>query len=207
MRVLIACERSGVVRRAFRDRGHDAWSCDIEAADDGDPHHLRGDASKVLGGKMEPGYMNWITVPWDLLIAFPPCTRLTRAGARWWPKFQGEQQEALEFVRQLLAAPIERIALENPPGKIGTAIRKADQYVQPWMFGHPEKKETGLWLKNLPKLVPTKDVHAHMLTLPKKDQNRVHYMAPGPERGRLRSETYPGIAAAMADQWGGLPST
>jgi hypothetical protein len=137
------------------------------------------------------------------MIAHPPCTYLTRAGARWWPGRQQEQAEALEFVRVLLSAPIPRIALENPPGRIGTAIRPADQYVQPWQFGHPETKGTGLWLVGLPHLVPTKDVHAEMLTLPMKDRSRVHYMAPGPDRWKLRSTTYAGIAEAMAEQWGG----
>jgi len=132
---------------------------------------------------------------WDLMVAHPPCTHLTRSGARWWPDLpQGAQDAALEFVQCLLEAPIPRIALENPPGAIGTRIRPADQYIQPWQFGHGEVKTTGLWLKNLPRLRATYRVDGRV--------PRVHYAAPGPQRWKERSRTLEGIARAMAEQWG-----
>jgi site-specific DNA-cytosine methylase len=194
MRVLVACEFSGTVRRAFRSLGHDAWSCDILPAEDGDEHHMQCDVRAV-----PMGYGNH----WDLMIAHPPCTYLTNAGARWWAQRQQEQADALDFVRYLLGLPIERIAIENPPGRIGTAIRKADQYIQPWQFGHMETKTTGLWLRGLPKLKPTNDVRAEMMLLPLSKRSRVHWMPPGPDRWKERSRTYAGIAHAMAEQWGG----
>jgi len=194
----VACEFSGVVRRAFRERGHDAWSCDLLHAEDNDRHHFRNDALWVLRH----------TKAWDLLIAHPPCTYLTRAGARWWkdPGRQEARVAALAFVRALLDAPVERIALENPPGAIGTNIRPADQYVQPWQFGHGELKQTGFWLKNLPLLVPTHRPGGDLfrMSAPKERVPRVHYAAPGPDRWKERSRTLPGLAAAMADQWGGI---
>lgn len=192
MRVFVACERSGAVRRAFRDKGHEAWSCDIEEADDKSPFHFRGDVFEVLDQ----------TAPWDVLIAFPPCTYLTRAGARWWPNRQQEQKDALEFVRKLLEYPIPKSALENPPGKIGSAIRPADQYVHPWQFGHMETKTTGLWLKNLPKLQPTHDVKDDMHKLPAHQKHRIYSMPDSKGRAERRSKTYEGMARAMAEQWG-----
>lgn len=184
MNVLVACEFSGVVRRAFRDLGHEAWSCDLEPAEDGSPYHWRGDVRHMLGGG------------WDLLIAFPPCTHLAVSGARWWSKKDPElQRSALEFVRSLLGAPIERVALENPVGAISTQIRKPDQIIHPWQFGHGESKATCLWLKGLPRLVPSNVVSGR--------SPRVHRESPGPDRWKRRSRTYPGIARAMADQWGG----
>lgn len=188
--VLLGCECSGVVREAFRALGHDAWSCDIKPADDGSAFHIVGDVREAIMSR-----------PWDIGIFFPPCTYLTRAGARWWPDRQQEQAEALDLVRFLLDCPIPLKALENPPGKIGTAIRVADQYVQPWQFGHPETKMTGLWLDGLPRLESTDDVFEVMQSLPKKERNRIHYMRPGPERAAERSRFYPGIAKAMAEQW------
>lgn len=182
MRVLVACEFSGVVRDAFRARGHDAWSCDLLPSETGPIHHIRGD---VLG---------YLDIHWDLMIAHPPCTHLAVSGARWFKEKQEEQAEALDFVRALLDAPIPRIALENPISIISSRIRKPDQIIQPWMFGHGETKATCLWLKGLPKLVPTDIVGGR--------EARVHRMAPGPDRWRERSRTYPGIAAAMAEQWG-----
>jgi hypothetical protein len=182
MRVLIACEFSGVVRDAFLARGHDAWSCDLLPTEQPGPH-IRGDVLTVLERR------------WDLLIAHPPCTLLARAGARWWASAPaGAQEAALQFVRDLLAAPIPRIAVENPPGRIGTQIRPADQYVQPWQFGHGEIKMTGFWLAGLPLLRPTCIVSGR--------QPRVHHAAPGADRWKERSRTLPGIAAAMAEQWG-----
>lgn len=190
MRVLVACEFSGRVREAFCARGHYAVSCDLLPAEDGSPHHIQGDVRR------------WLDSGWDQMIAHPSCTYLTNAGARWWKDRQLEQAEALEFVRLLLAAPIKRIALENPPGRIGTQIRKADQYIHPWQYGHMETKTTGLWLKNLPPLRQTSNVREAMDKLPPAEKHRVHWMKPGPDRWKERSRTYPGIASAMAAQWG-----
>ena len=189
MRILIACEYSGRVRDAFTARGHDAMSCDLLPSES-PGRHYQGDVRDVM-------YDGW-----DMLIAHPPCTYLTNAGARWWKDRQAEQAEALDFVRMLLAAPIKRKCIENPPGKIGSAIRKASQYVHPWQFGHPETKTTGLWLDELPLLVPTHDMRAEMALLTPAERHRIHWMKPGPDRWKDRSRTYPGIAAAMADQWG-----
>lgn len=180
MRVLVACEFSGVVRDAFRSRGHDAWSCDLLPTEVEGPH-LQCDVREVLGDN------------WDLMIAFPPCTHLAVSGARWFKFKQQEQAEALKFIRVLMTAPIDRIAVENPIGVISSKIRKPDQIIQPWMFGHGETKATCLWLKNIPKLVPTDVVDGR--------EARIHRMPPSPDRGRERSRTYSGIARAMAEQW------
>lgn len=184
MRWIIGCEFSGKVREALRRRGHDAWSCDLLPAEDGSPYHIQGDVLAVL------------TYGWDGGIFHPPCTHLAVSGARWFKEKQQEQDEALEFVRRLLDAPIHRIALENPISVISTKIRKPDQIIQPWMFGHGETKATCLWLKNLPKLAPTNIVEGR--------EARVHKMPPGPDRWKERSRTFQGIADAMAEQWGGL---
>lgn len=198
MRVLVACEYSGRVRQAFRALGHDAWSCDVLESEDASPFHIQGRVEAVLmDGPIQANQ-------WDLMIAHPPCTYLTNAGARWWPGRQQEQADALEFVRMLMDAPIPRIALENPPGRIGSQIRKADQYIHPWQFGHMETKTTGLWLKNLPKLKPTNIVHDEMHKLPAHQKHRVHWMKPGPDRWKERSRTYEGIARAFAEQWSQL---
>jgi hypothetical protein len=202
MRVLVACERSGVVRRAFRALGHDAWSCDLEPADDGGPH-LQGDA--LLHAYRRFGH------PWDLLIGHPECTYLATSGAkhlyagmsavngpnpdRWF-----RMGEAAAFFKALWDAPIHMIALENPimlghPKRLA-GIAEPTQIIQPWMFGHGETKATCLWLKNLPPLVPTNVVDGR--------EQRVFRMAPGPNRKRDRSRTYEGIAEAMAEQWGSL---
>jgi hypothetical protein len=183
LRVLIACEFSGTVRRAFRALGHDAWSCDLLPAEDGSQFHLQKDAVTVadLAG-------------WDLMIAHPPCTHLAVSGARWFKDKKWEQGQALEFVEALLLAPIQYIALENPISIISSRIRKPDQIIQPWQFGHGETKATCLWLKNLPKLVPTNIVEGR--------EARIHKMPPGPDRWKERSRTFQGIAEAMAQQWG-----
>jgi hypothetical protein len=182
MRVLVACEFSGIVRDAFRQRGHDAWSCDILESEGSGLFHFKQRVELILGAD------------WELMVAFPPCTYLTNSGARWWKGKEKEQTAALNFVRTLMGAPIPRIAIENPPGKIGTAIRPADQYIQPWQFSHGETKKTGLWLKNLPLLKPTFIVEGR--------RPRVHHESPGPDRWKRRSRTLSGIAAAMAEQWG-----
>jgi len=181
MRVLVACEFSGTVRDAFIRAGHEAVSCDLLDTETPGPHY-RGDVRDILGDG------------WDLMIAHPPCTHLAVSGARWFHKKQAEQQESLEFVRELLAAPIPRICLENPVSIISSRIRKPDQIIQPWQFGHGETKATCLWLVGLPKLVPTDIVSGR--------DPRIHMLPPSPDRWKLRSKTYDGIAAAMAEQWG-----
>lgn len=181
MKVLVACEYSGVVRDAFIRAGHDALSCDLLPTDAPGPHY-RGDVRDILGNG------------WDLMIAHPPCTHLAVSGARWFQEKQQEQAEALEFVRLLLNAPIHRIALENPVSIISSRIRKPTQIIQPWQFGHGETKATCLWLKNLPKLQPTDIVAGR--------ESRIHKLPPSPDRWKIRSMTYPGIAEAMATQWG-----
>ena len=185
MRVLIACEFSGTVRRAFRARGYDAWSCDLLPAEDGSQHHLQCNVLTQL---------HWPLNGWDLMIAHPPCTHLAVSGARWFKEKAREQLEALEFVRKLLDAPIPHIALENPISIISSRIRKPDQIIQPWQFGHGETKATCLWLKGLPKLAPTEVVEGR--------EGKVWKMPPSPDRWKERSRTYTGIAQAMADQWG-----
>ena len=184
MRVLIACEFSGAVRDAFRARGHDAMSCDLLPTEAPGPHYL-GDVRDLL----QPGR-------WDLMIAHPPCTHLAVSGARWFHLKQREQAEALDFVRLLLAAPIPRIALENPVSIISSRIRKPDQIIQPWQYGHGETKTTCLWLKGLPHLQPSNIVEGR--------ENRVHMMPDTKDQWKNRSRTYPGVAAAMADQWGAI---
>ena len=181
----MACEFSGVVRDAFAALGHDAWSVDLLPSERGGKH-LQADAVVVAGW----GRWGW----WDLMIAHPPCTYLAVSGARWFAGRQQEQLDALAFVRALMDAPIPRIAIENPVSVISTRIRKPDQIIQPWQFGHGETKATCLWLKGLPKLTPTDVVDGR--------EARVHRMPPGTDRWRERSRTLPGIAAAMAEQWG-----
>ena len=180
MRVLVACEFSGVVRDAFIARGHDAWSCDLLPSERPGPHIVGDVLSRLRDG-------------WDLLIAHPPCTHLAVSGARWFIEKHQQQTEALIFVQSLLDAPILRIALENPISIISSRIRKPDQIIQPWQFGHGEIKATCLWLKNLPKLTPTNIVEGR--------RARVHREPPSPDRWKNRSRTFPGIAAAMAEQW------
>lgn len=182
MKVLIACEFSGIVREAFAKRGHDAWSCDFLPSET-KGQHFRGDILEYLHEEYE----------WDLMIAFPPCTHLAVSGARWFKNRMVEQEKALTFVRNLLGAPIEKIALENPIGVISTKIRKPDQIIQPWQFGHGETKATCLWLKNLPLLQPTNIVEGRTA--------RVHREPPSQDRWKNRSRTYQGIAQAMATQW------
>lgn len=184
MRVLVACEYSGRVRNAFRKMGHDAWSCDLLDSEDDSMFHLKID---VLWA---------IDKGWDMMIAHPPCTHLAVSGARHFAakRESGVQQEALEFVRVLLNAPIPKIALENPISIISSEIRKPDQIIQPWQFGHGETKATCLWLKGLPKLIPTNVVEGR--------EAKVHRMPPSPNRWKERSRTYQGIADAMAAQWG-----
>lgn len=181
--MLVACEYSGRVRDAFRVAGHEAVSCDLLPTEVDGPHH-QGDVLDILGDG------------WDLMVAHPPCTHLAVSGARWFKDKAVEQAEALAFVKLLLDAPVPRIALENPVSIISSKIRKPDQIIQPWQFGHGETKATCLWLKNLPPLLPTKIVDGRV--------PRVHRMPPGPDRWKERSRTFTGIAEAMANQWGQL---
>ena len=181
MRVLVACEYSGVVRDAFTRRGHDATSCDLLPTESPGKHY-QGDVLDIL----DQG--------WDLMIAHPPCTHLCISGARWFPDKRVEQKSALRFVLRLLYNTIPKICLENPVGIISTKIRKSEQIIQPWHYGHGETKTTCLWLKGLPRLVGTNYVKGR--------KSRIHNMPDTPARGKLRSLTYPGIAEAMATQWG-----
>lgn len=196
MRVLIACEYSGKVREAFRKLGHDAWSCDLLPADDNSPYHYQGDVFDII----DQG--------WDLMIAHPPCTYLTNAGVSWLYRKEGrwdDMRDGAEFFRRLLNAPIPKIAVENPiMHKYAVEIigRRQDQVIQPWMFGHMEQKATCLWLKGLPELKPTNNVKEEMLKLPKTVAQRLHYLPPSKDRWKIRSETYQGIADAMASQLG-----
>ena len=183
MRVLVACEFSGVVRDAFAAKGHDAWSCDLLPSET-PGQHIHGDVRTVL-------------MDFDLMIAHPPCTHLAVSGARWFKDKRVEQDEALSFVRWLLEAPVPRIALENPISIISSRIRKPDQIIQPWMFGHGETKATCLWMKGLPPLKPTNIVEGR--------EARVHRASPSPDRWKERSRTLKGIAEAMASQWTNSP--
>lgn len=191
MRVLVACEYSGAVRDAFAARGHDAWSCDLLPSDK-PGNHYQGDVKDI------------INEPWDLMVCHPPCTHLAVSGARWFHLKQQQQGDALDFVRMLLNAPIERIALENPVSIISTKIRKPDQVIQPWMFGHEATKTTCLWLKNLPQLVPTNIVGrgARHITKGGKSLPEWYNLPPSADRWKIRSATFQGIADAMAQQWG-----
>jgi hypothetical protein len=179
VRILVACEFSGRVRDAFTSHGHDAHSCDLLPTETAGHHHQCDVASIINAG-------------WDMMVAFPPCTYLCRSGARWYTNSE-QQSHALDFVLMLMSASIPRIAIENPIGAISSNIRKPDQIIQPWQFGHGETKATCLWLKNLPKLISTNIVEGR--------EPKVHHAQPGVDRWKLRSRTLPGIAEAMASQW------
>lgn len=212
MKVLVGCECSGVVRRAFRKRGHDAWSCDVQPADDGSKYHFQKDVLELLD------------IDWDLGIFHPPCTFILNSGCkhlyvggkrflsdgtesprdmdRWQKMEQGAR-----FFKQLLFCNIPKVACENPV-MVGHALKivgkNFNQKIQPWYFGHAETKATCLWLRNIPPLEPTKLVYNDMMKLPKKERHRIHYMGQSDDRGKLRSVTFSGIAEAMAEQWGVL---
>ena len=185
MKILIACEYSGRVRQAFALRGHDVLSADFEPSEDNSPYHYQGDCFDLIHDQH-----------FDLMIAHPPCTYLSVSGMHWTTRGLRDPkltEDALDFVKRLIAAPIERIAIENPISIISSRIRKPDQIIQPWQFGHGETKKTCLWLKNLPKLTPTDIVEGR--------EQKVWRMPPGEDRWKKRSETYLGIAEAMAAQW------
>lgn len=196
MNVLIACEESGEVRRAFRELGHDAWSCDLLPAGDGETdYHYQGDIFEFIDGS---------GIEWDLMIAHPPCTHLSISGARWFKDKVEEQKNALKFVQALMDLDILRIAIENPISVISSKIRKPDQIVQPWMFGDPFTKTTCLWLKNLPPLYPTDivDKGERHVTKGGKSLPKWYNLPPSEDRAKIRSRTFPGFARAMAQQWG-----
>lgn len=180
MKVLVACEYSGVVRDAFLAKGHDAMSCDLLDTEQLGPHY-KGDVMDVINDG------------WDLMVAHPPCTHLAVSGARWFSEKKEQQKQALDFVKMLLNAPIRHIALENPVSIISSHIGKPTQVIQPYMFGHGETKATCLWLKHLPKLIPTNVVEGR--------EQRIWKIPPSPDRWKERSRTFIGIAEAMADQW------
>ena len=216
MKVLIACEESQRVCIAFRKRGHEAYSCDIQEPSGGHPEwHILGDALKAIeGGRITT--MDGKTHDigrWDLLISHPPCTYLTLAGNKWFkhefadrfPDRQKQRKEAVEFFMAIANADCERIAIENPVGIMSSQWRKPDQYIEPYMFGDPEKKKTGLWLKGLPLLKPTNIVEPVIIRCKSgANEPRWHIETmnlPKEERSRVRSQTFPGIAEAMASQW------
>ena len=195
MKVIVACEFSGIVRDAFAARGHDAWSCDLLPSER-PGNHIQGDVRQYV--RRPQG--------WDLMIAFPPCTHLAVSGARWFEEKKVEQEEALEFFAWFINGPAPKIAIENPVGIVSTRIRRPTQIVHPWWFGHKEMKSTCLWLYGgLPTLKPT-----NMVGPPPKDKEekksweKVHRATPGPDRWKVRSRTYQGFADAMAEQWGAL---
>jgi hypothetical protein len=193
MRILVACEYSGIVRDAFRARGHDAWSCDLLPTDTVDKSfHVQGDVLNILSDG------------WDLMIAHPPCTHLASSGARWFKNKQAEQEAAIKFVVDLMRAPIPRIAIENPVGVISRFIRKPEQIIQPWQFGHEATKTTCLWLHSLPKLKPTMIVGKGLRHVTKSGRSLPAWynLPPSPDRWKIRSTTFQGIADAMATQWG-----
>lgn len=200
MKVLVACEYSAIVREAFASRGHDVWSCDLLPSEQ-PGQHIQGDAIEVAYGQH-----------WDLMIAHPPCTFLCNSGVRWLkdnPSRWADIESGAAFFKKLMDAPVPRKCLENPVMHhyaIDLIGRRHSQVIQPYRFGHAEQKMTCLWLINLPPLYPTRDWKAKMQALPKREQQRIHYMGPSRKnRGLERSRFYPGFAAAMADQWGSLP--
>jgi site-specific DNA-cytosine methylase len=195
MKILVACEYSGIVRDEFLKKGHDAISCDILPCESEyytkSDRHYQGDVMDILNDD------------WDMMIAHPPCTHLSVSGARWFTsghKPMYLREEAIEFVRTLMEADIEKICIENPVSVISSYIRKSDQTINPYQFGHKEYKRTCLWLKNLPKLVETDNVKEETDKLPVSEKNRIWYMGSG--KGKERSKFYKGIAKAMAEQWG-----
>ena len=194
MKVLVACEYSGIVREAFAKRGHDAWSCDLLPTDQPSDKHIQGDVLEIINDG------------WDLIIAHPPCTHLSLSGAKYWAekRADGRQQAAIKFVEDIWDADCPRICIENPVGALTnhSKLGRASQYINPFEFGHAEQKRTGLWLKGLPKLKGTKFIDVK--GLPNKERHRLHWLPPSKDRWKIRSTTFQGIADAMADQWGGL---
>ena len=191
MKILVACEYSGVVREAFAKKGHDAWSCDLLPTDQPSDKHIQGDVLEIINDG------------WDLIIAHPPCTHLSLSGAKYWAekRADGRQQAAIKFVEDIWDADCPRICIENPVGALTkhSKLGKATQYIQPYEFGHAEQKRTGLWLKGLPKLKGTKFIDVK--GLPNKERHRLHWLPPSKDRWKIRSTTFTGIALAMSSQW------
>ena len=192
MKVLVACEYSGVVREAFAKRGHAAWSCDLLPTDQPSDKHIQGDCLEAIANEK-----------WDMIIAHPPCTHLSLSGAKYWAekRADGRQQAAIKFVEDIWDADCPRICIENPVGALikHSKLGKATQYIQPYEFGHAEQKRTGLWLKGLPKLKGTKFIDVK--GLPNKERHRLHWLPPSKDRWKIRSTTFTGIALAMSSQW------
>lgn len=225
MKVLIACEESQRVCTEFRNKGHEAYSCDILECSGGHPEwHIKGDVLPLLNAMSKTfctmdGETHTVNGPWDLIIAHPPCTDLAVSGARWFKEKQkdGRQQKAIDFFMKFINADCPRIAVENPVCIMSKKYRKPDQIIQPYEYGHPTKKSTCLWLKGLPKLIPTNIVEPKLMTYTKKDGTKAVFgygmdesrdengkiiAWNDPRTAKLRSKTFPGIAKAMADQWG-----
>ena len=210
MNILVACEESQAVTIELRLLGHNAYSCDIESCSGGHPEwHIQQDVLPLLNGNCSfntaDGVYHIIEQRWDMIFAFPPCTDLAVSGAAWFEEKRkdGRQQKSIEFFMKFVNADCDVIIIENPVGIMSTLYRKPDQIIQPWQFGHPEKKATCLWIKGRGKLVTTNDVSEQMKKLPQNQQQRLHYLAPSPARAKLRSKTFPGIASAMAIQLAG----
>ena len=192
MKILVACEESQAVTREFRLLGHEAYSCDIQPTSGANPEwHIQQDVLPLLSKQ------------WNMVVAFPPCTDLAVSGAAWFAEKRkdGKQQASINFFMEFANCKCERVAIENPIGIMSTVWRKPDQIIQPWQFGHTEQKATCLWLKGLPMLIGTNNVKQEMLTLPKNQRERLHYLSPSKDRTTLRSKTFSGIARAMAEQW------
>lgn len=216
MKVLVACEESQEVCKAFRERGHEAFSCDIQKCSGGHPEwHIQGDVLQIINGYCDfitqGGVWENIDSEWDLVIAHPPCTDLAVSGARWFPEKQKDfrQQKACVFFMQMMLNSAKRVAVENPVGIMSSCFRKPDQVVQPYEYGHPDRKATCLWLKNLPLLKPTNQIEPNIKRYRCKSGKIVSFSADygfgfGDENKRRRSKTYTGIAKAMAEQWGRL---
>lgn len=215
MKVLVACEESQAVTKEFRRLGHEAYSCDIIECSGGHPEwHILQSVTPLLNGncffKTMDGKVHEVPGRWDMIIGFPPCTYLCVSGSRWFDvvKYGYDAQKrwndrciAICFFLSIINADCDRIAVENPVGVMSTYYRKPDQIIHPWQFGHPEQKKTCLWLKNLPTLKETDNVYEHMMTLPLKERTRIWQLGSG--HSKERSKTYPGIARAMSEQWGG----
>ncbi len=208
MKILVACEESQRVCEAFRKKRHETYSCDVIDQSGGHPEwHIMQDVIPLLNGNCEfettDGAKHKINGKWDIIIAFPPCTHLCASGARWFTEGRKPielQYQARDFFMKFVNANCEKIAIENPVGKMSTYYRKPNQIINPFQFGHPEQKRTCLWLKGLPKLIETDNVHDYMMTLPVKKRTRIHWLGSG--HSKERSKTYTGIAKAMAEQWG-----
>lgn len=208
MKVLVACEESQAVCKAFRERGHEAYSCDIQDCSGGHPEwHIQGDVLPYINGnckfKTMDGTEYTIEEKWDILIAHPPCTHLAVSGARWFKEGVKPlylQEEAAEFFMKFINADCDKICVENPVCVMSTRYNKPSQIINPYQFGHPERKKTCLWLKGLPVLKDTNNVKEYMMNLPLKERTRIHWLGSG--KSKERSKTFPGIAQAMAEQWG-----